>query len=172
MQNEVWMDIPKYEGLYQVSNLGNVKSLTRSWISGNNALTKIKERILKSVKATDGYHVVSLYKKGIKKTYKVHQLVAICFLNHIPNGHDLVVDHIDNNKSNNNENNLQITTVRRNSSKDRLRKDNLPSNIYRNHSKYKVVFIIEGKKKYFGNFTLVSQAEKRANEIRIKYNLY
>lgn len=171
MQEEVWEEIPNYEGIYEVSNYGRIKSLPRSWKSGNNAITTIKERILKISIDLRGYCVVSLYKNGIKKTHKVHQLVAICFLNHTPDGHTFVVDHIDNNSLNNYVDNLQITTTRINSTKDRIRKEKLPANVYRNHSRFMVKFIINGEAKYFGNYILVSQAEKKANEIRIKYNL-
>ena len=63
------------------------------------------------------------YKKDEKKkTHNIHQVVAIAFLNDIPDGRDIVVDHIDNNKLNNTVKNLQITAHRHNISKDRKNK--------------------------------------------------
>ena len=61
--------------------------------------------------------ILCLSSKPIKRT--IHQLVAEAFLNHIPNGNRLVVDHIDNEKSNNKLSNLQVITQRENLSKDR-----------------------------------------------------
>jgi hypothetical protein len=49
----------------------------------------------------NGYYIITLYNNGKAKKYYVHQIVAMSFLNHIPNGYDLVVDHINNNKLDN-----------------------------------------------------------------------
>tara|TARA_R110000772_G_scaffold21774_1_gene59540 strand:- start:33 stop:512 length:480 start_codon:yes stop_codon:yes gene_type:complete len=105
---EIWKDIKGYEGVYKISTLGRVKSLKRG-----------KEIILKESSSTGGYKVIGLYNNGIKHTNKIHKLVAIAFLGHAPCGLKLVVDHIDNNKLNNNLSNLQIITTRANLSKDR-----------------------------------------------------
>lgn len=94
---EGWRDIKDYEGLYQVSNLGRIKSF-------GNGKTR-KEKILKSRKDGCGYHFVTLYKEGKVKTYKVHRLVAQAF---IPNPDNLPqINHIDENKSNNCVDNLE-----------------------------------------------------------------
>lgn len=90
--DEIWKDIVGYEGLYQVSNYGEIKSLRKN------------KKIYQSINNA-GYKVVSLYKnnKSIKKT--VHRLVAIAF---IPNFNNLPqVNHIDGIKINNNLNNLE-----------------------------------------------------------------
>lgn len=94
---EIWKDIQGYEGLYQISNLGRVKSL-------NYNHTR-KERILKPIKNLNGYLQVNLSKKG-KNIYSIHRLVAQAF---IPN-EDLFkteINHKDENKINNNVNNLE-----------------------------------------------------------------
>lgn len=90
MDKEIWKDIPNYEGIYQVSNLGNVKN-------------KTKNRKLHLRK--DGYLDIPLCKNGKTKYYLVHRLVAMAFINN-PNNYK-EVNHKDENKQNNNVNNLE-----------------------------------------------------------------
>ena len=116
---ENWKDIKGYEGSYQVSDLGRVKSLKR-WVDNKgNGGYFVKEVILKSNIKNEPYPIVGLTKNKTRKKFRVHQLVAMAFLNHKPCGHKLVIDHIDNNPLNNNVENLQIVTSRVNTSKDR-----------------------------------------------------
>jgi hypothetical protein len=116
---EVWKDVVGYEGIYQVSNLGNVKSLSNLKISNNKHGSYsfyTKEIILK--KAIDnGYEKVVLTKNNIRSTQKVHRLVCIAFLGYKEN---LVVNHIDFNPSNNNINNLEWTTIQGNNNHSRI----------------------------------------------------
>lgn len=155
-KTEQWKDIPDYEGMYSVSDLGRVKSLNRIVTTNNSTNRFYKERILKQVKA-DVYLIVSICREpNINKSKAIHQLVATAFLNHIPCGYELIVDHIDNNPFNNKLINLQIVTQRKNSSKDKFRKNYT--------SKYTGVFwdkyankwisrmTINNKKKYLGSF--------------------
>lgn len=106
---EEFRDIPNYEGLYQVSDLGRVKSL--------NYKNTGKEKILISGDNGRGYLSLGLAKNKKRKFFKVYILVAITFLNHKPCGYKLVVDHKDENKLNNCLKNLQIITHRENISK-------------------------------------------------------
>lgn len=92
---EVWKDIPKYEEKYQASNFGNIRSKT---YEGRNIIKN-----LKLTKRKDGYLQVQLY----EKKFLVHRLVAITFLG---NKENLVVNHKDGNKENNNVNNLEWVT--------------------------------------------------------------
>ena len=117
--NEIWKDIPDYEGLYQVSNLGRVKSLRRKIKTGIGTFIK-KQRIL-SLYKNGRYYKTNLFKNNKSKIYRVHQLVAMAFLGHKPCGYYLVVDHIDNNPLNNNVSNLQLITPRENCTKDKKR---------------------------------------------------
>ena len=92
---EIWKDIKEYEGIYQVSNQGRIKSLER--IVANNKkgkiyYRKVKECILTPSPLSDGYLVVSLHKDLKMKNFKIHRLVALSFLEN-PNGY-LQVDHI------------------------------------------------------------------------------
>ena len=106
---EVWKDIKGYEGLYQVSNLGRVKSLHQRAIKRNSKIKINYEQILKPVIGKNGYSTVTLYKKEnnnkLKNNYKIHRLVAESFLNNSQNFPQ--VNHIDENKQNNKLSNLQ-----------------------------------------------------------------
>lgn len=88
---EIWEDIKGYEGLYQASNLGRIKS---------------KKKILKPIKGE--YYKVGLSKNGVLKTFYIHRIIAQTF---IDNKNNLThVNHIDENKYNNNVNNLEWCT--------------------------------------------------------------
>lgn len=101
--NEIWKDIQGYEGLYQISNLGRVKSY-RQWKRASCPA----EYILKNSIANNGYCQITLYKDRKKKKFLVHRLVAEAF---IPNPKNLPhINHKDENPSNNNVNNLEWCT--------------------------------------------------------------
>lgn len=136
---ETFKDIPNYEGFYQVSNLGNVKSLERRCKVNNNALRLVNERILcNKLSKKDGYHRVCLLKNGNEKTFLVHQLVAMAFLNHIPNGYEKIINHKNFIRNDNRVENLEIVTSRENTSY----RQNLGS------SKYPGVYFCKTKKKF------------------------
>lgn len=174
MQKEVWKDIPEYEGLYQVSNLGNVMSLSRDKLSRNrNGFFKFttKEKLLKLFIDDKGYYMVKLYNKSIKKTLKVHKLVAITFLNHKPNGYVLVIDHIDNNKTNNKLENLQIITQRENASKDRKGTSKYTGVSWNKiHNKWESYITINKKRKFLGYYVNELEASEvyknKVNELK------
>ena len=106
---EIWKDIKGFEGLYQVSNLGRVKSLNRCVNSGLKYQNKVvkKERILKASNNTQGYLFVSLQKDGKRTIKTIHRLVAETF-------NCQQVNHIDGNKHNNNIDNLEWCTPKHN----------------------------------------------------------
>jgi len=113
---EIWKEIKGYEDLYQVSNLGRVKSLDRVTKTSRGSRV-YNGKILKASYDGFGYCAYGLCKDGKSINKRAHQLVAIAFLNHTPNGLKLVVDHIDANPKNNNVDNLQLVTHRFNISK-------------------------------------------------------
>ena len=93
---EIWKDVKGFEGLYQVSNYGNVKSC-------------ITKKILKQAKHHSGYMVVCLSKSGTHKNYSVHRLVANAFISNYNNYKH--INHKDENKQNNSVENLEWCTV-------------------------------------------------------------
>lgn len=101
---EIWEPIKGYENLYEVSNLGRVKSL-------NYGRTR-KEQVLKPVKNNKGYLLVDLCKNRKIKRFLIHRLVAQTF---IPNPENKPhINHIDCNPKNNNVNNLEWCTPKEN----------------------------------------------------------
>ena len=102
LQGEMWLSINNYEGLYEVSNLGRVKSLQKLSIDGK----RLPEKILSTYNVgSEGYAGVKLYKDGKKKSFRVHRLVAEAFLDNKDNLP--MVNHKDENKVNNNISNLE-----------------------------------------------------------------
>jgi hypothetical protein len=154
MEKEIFKDIPNYEGLYQVSNLGNVKSLERIVTRPKSGNYIVKERILKHNKDGAGYYKLLLCKDGNKKGMKVHVLVAMAFLKHIPNGHKIQVDHINNDKLDNRVENLQLISSRENSSKDRKGSSKYTGVSWnKQRNKWHSNIRIDGKNKHLGLFT-------------------
>ena len=110
---EIWKDVPGYEGYYQVSDLGRVRSLDRNIVHIDGKRRFIKGKLIKG-SVNNGYRLTTLRKSSIGRTFKFSQLVAMAFLGHDPNGHDLVVDHINGDKSDDRVENLRIVTHRAN----------------------------------------------------------
>ena len=102
---EIWKDIPQYEGLYQVSNLGRIKSFRQS-----TKFHKEREYVLKTSLANNGYCQVTLYKDPThRRKFLVHRLVAEAF---IPNPENLPqINHIDEDPANNRVDNLEWCTA-------------------------------------------------------------
>ena len=152
---EEWRDIKGYEGLYQVSNLGRVKSLPKEWVIGKGGIRKHNGKTLKGSVTDKGYSRVLLYKNGTRKEYSVHQLVAMAFLGHTPCGYVLVVDHIDDNPKNNRVDNLQIVTHRFNTYKTQGKYSSKYKGVYwsSKSNKWRAGIRINGKQKHLGLFT-------------------
>ena len=110
---EVWKDIKGYEGLYQVSNLGNVKKLKTLRNNRYNKPTwDNRPKILKPWDNGFGYKVVSLEQDKKRKNYYVHRLVAEHFIPNVEGKSQ--VNHKDYNKSNNQVDNLEWVTAKEN----------------------------------------------------------
>lgn len=110
---EIWKDVIDYEGLYQISNLGRVKSFPRNTTRGC---------ILKSHPNPNGYLCVHLTKNGKQTNFRVHKMVAVAFLGHIQNGYQEVIDHINGIVTDNQVSNLRVVSQRINTSCSRRKK--------------------------------------------------
>ena len=169
-KEEIWKDIPGYEGCYQVSNYGNIKSLSRNQWNGK-VFHLSKDKILKkrfsSKKDKNGhiYQIVGLNKDNKNKTFLVHQLMAIVFLDHKNTSRSLVVDHIDEDKRNNYLSNLQIISNRENVNKG-LKKLNLTSrydgvSFKKSSLKWIALICIKGSKQFhIGSYNSELEAKK------------
>ena len=134
MEYEKWLPITGYEGLYEVSNTGKIKSLGRYKSFGNRgSKVWMDEKILIPRKDKYGYCIVQLCKNGKKKFAKVHRLVATAFVDN-PKSKPFV-DHINTIKNDNRVENLRWVTSKENS--------NNPITLKRNrklkHNKRKVI---------------------------------
>ena len=107
LMKEIWKDIEGYEGYYQVSNLGRVRSVER--IVNRK---KLKGKFISYGRDTKGYLFVNLSKENKQKTARVHRLVAQAFIPKI-DGKDYI-DHIDGSRDNNNVSNLRWCTHKEN----------------------------------------------------------
>lgn len=148
---EKWKFITGYNNKYKVSSLGRVKSFKRK-----------APRLMKLTDNGAGYLVVNLTTvDGRQRSRMVHQLVAIEFLNHKPNGHTIVVDHIDNVKTNNSASNLQLTSVRHNSTKDLKNCSSIyPGVSLCKDNKWSARIYYEGRSHFLGVFVSEVEASK------------
>jgi hypothetical protein len=160
MESEQWKDIPGYEDLYKVSNLGRVLSVRRDII--------LKPGLIRD------YRSVVLCNHGKRVTMRVHQLIAVAFLNHKPSGMNKVVDHIDGNKENNKLSNLQILSHRGNIQKaDRKNKSSKFTGVtfHKGRQMYRAYVNVSKKQIHLGFYQSEIEASKAYQDALKKYNL-
>ena len=150
MRRVIWAPIPGFEK-YEVSTEGEVRSLN---YNRTGKVKIMKPRMLKK------YLVVKFSIRDKYKVFRVHQLVAMAFLGHTPNGNGLEVDHIDNNKLNNRLDNLQIITNRANISKSYALTRDLPTGVSydKKRNLYRARIGIEGKQIFLGRHRTAEEA--------------
>ena len=153
MENEIWKDIPGYEGLYQASNLGRILSLKFA-----------KTRILRLRKNNYGYFLVTLRNCNKSKTFSVHRLVLLAFVGKS----DLVVDHINEIKTDNRLCNLEYVTYEENAERYCRKRRVLPKGVSysKTRKKYLAYYRSNRKQISIGWFTNKEEAGKAAKEAR------
>lgn len=159
---EVWKDIPNYEGIYQVSNLGNIKSLKFN-----------KEKIIKSGVNSRGYLMVVLSNQSIRETRSVHSLVAEAFLNHKSIKSKIVIDHINDVKTDNRLDNLQVVSHRYNTYKTKNKYSSTFKGVHfvNRNKKWIAKIVINKKVKQLGMFDCELKAHLAYQNALKKYNL-
>lgn len=171
---EKWKDVFGYEGLYQVSDLGRVKSLDKKTLKSNGVELNIKGRILRFYLDAKGYNRITISKNGKIKSFMVHHLVSMSFFNDKRNGYKLVVDHIWNNPLDNRLLNLQLITQRENTSKDK-RNNNYSSSLTgvswcKQTEKWKSSIRLNGVNKTLGRFLTEQEASEAYQKALQLYN--
>ena len=159
MEGEIWKDIEGYDGYYQVSNCGRIKSLSRCIFNGMGYYLK-KEKILKLSMRNDGYQVVGLYIENISKNFLVHRLVASAFVKNLFNKEKVI--HIDFIKHNNNSNNLEWTNsleaVCYNMCNQKSSSEFIGVSFRKNRNKWLSSIVINGKLIHIGSFKTQEEA--------------
>ena len=140
MEEEIWKSIKSYEGLYEISSLGRVKSL--------NYRGTGKEKVLKNIEDYKGYLMVGLTKNGKQKKFKIHRLVAEAFIPN-PEGKPCI-DHINTIRNDNRVENLRWVTYKENNNNQLTKKkysENHREQTGENHPMYGKHHSEETKKK-------------------------
>ena len=157
---EIWKDIKGYDGYYQISNFGIVKSLNRTIIYKDGRRWNVKERILQPNIGTNGYYYVNLSINNKQRTKYIHRLAGETFLMPL---HNKEIDHIDENKLNNNINNLRWITHFKNSSRSNKNKYRRKPPFLENNPKAKKVYCFKDN--------CIIKIYKCAKQISIDYNI-
>lgn len=125
-EQELWKDIQGYDGKYQVSTLGRVRSVKRTVINSRGRKQSFKETILRPDHAPNGYERVGLYDKGRLKHRRVAKLVYEAFVGPVPEG--LEIDHLNGNNTDNRLENLRVCTHKENCNNPITRERNRGAN--------------------------------------------
>lgn len=154
IEKQIWKDVPGYEGLYQVSNDGHVKSMPRTVPHARFGYKKVQGKHLSLILDDDRYMYVSLYKNNVQRKISCHLLVAMAFLGHLKPSRKMVVDHIDFNRQNNHVSNLRIVTQRENTNKKHLKSASIYTGVHwhKRMQKWQATIFFEGKNRHIGTY--------------------
>lgn len=165
-----WVNV-LYKGIetnIQVNDIGGIKKIEREWYGkkqGSYQITYGEVDLLKLKLTKQGYVYIKIQIKDAgRKSIPIHQLIASAFLGYKFGNRKVVVDHIDNNKINNNLCNLQLITQRENIIKSKEHRD-LPTGVFKikTSGRYRATITYKGVKKVIGNFLTCEDAEKAYN---------
>lgn len=169
---EIWKDIYGYEGLYQISNYGNVKSVNRK-VKNKHGFRIVKDKILKPILNNKGYYIYGLRKNGKLEMKLLHRLIAENFIenkNNYP-----CINHIDGNKLNNNINNLEWCSYQHNikeafriglnnyTFKNNFKHDYWKGKYGKNHNCSKAILQYDKKGCFIKEWESITEASKETN---------
>jgi len=175
---EEWRDISGYEGLYQVSDFGRVKSLARTDYNKNGRILPIKERIMATHSNGVGHIKLTLSNGNSRSKKYVHRLMAEAFVPN-PNGYKLI-NHIDGNPSNNTLPNIEWVSMRENvthglKKSDSRKKSSVFPGVHLNtintNKKWKAMLFLNGKHNFLGNFYTEEEAHEAYQKALIEFNV-
>lgn len=172
MENEIWKDIKDYEGLYEISNFGRVRSKER-YTNPGHGYRKLPSRILGQHEAHN-YLYVCLCKNNKPIHKKVHRLVYETFIGMIPP--DKTIDHINGNRYDNSYLNLHVLTIRENVCKymSTIKKQSRYLGVTRHEptNKWRSKIFINHKQVHLGLFLAESEAGLAYQKAKIKFGLF
>lgn len=155
---ENWKPVAGFEDIYEVSDLGNVRSLDRVVNSDKRGTLRVRGRVLRGGRASTGYLSVALCRDGGCRSYTIHELVARAFIGPRPEGAD--IDHIDGNRTNNLPANLRYVSHLMNTRN--ITKANAKSGalgVYPNgKSGWQAQIMRDGKTVYLGTYKSIEAA--------------
>lgn len=152
---EEFRDIPDYEGIYQVSDLGRVKCFRGK-----------KIKFLKQRLSATGYLRTTLHFNGTRKTRHIHQLVVISFMGFVPKGQFYVPNHKNFIKTDNRKLNLEIVTNRENSNRKHIKSSSkyVGVDYHKRTKKWRARIVYRGELLHLGLFHLEINASKAYNQ--------
>lgn len=170
-KTEKWLPVMGFEGFYEVSDLGRIKSVSRNYIDINNVIYQKKDKVLSS-HPNKGYLKIRLRGNNKNFNYTVHQIVSISFLNHVICGHNLVINHKNFIRCDNRVINLEIITHRENCNKKHLKSTSKYVGVYWNSQKnrWNSKIKINGRAKLLGSFVDEKEASEYYEKALINHN--
>ena len=180
MESELWKDIVGFEGIYQISNLGRVKSLGRNVSIGMNTryipekILKPQRKLSKYTDPTNTYLQVKLRNRGKDRDANIHTLVWDAFGDGRKANKHLQVDHIDMDKGNNNIQNLRLLSARENTIRRvmvKRRSKYAGVNYRKKKNKWEAVIYIKKKSKCLGTFNSEIEAALCYDKKRLQLQL-
>lgn len=157
-ENEIWKEVKDYEGVYYISNYGRIKT------------TNYGVLIRKPTIQKNGYENVRLWKDGKCKFFLIHRMVYSHFIGTLDN--NLVIDHIDGDKTNNHYSNLQQITSRVNTNKAISNKYMKGVKKINNGGYYTACMNVKYKRYYLGCFKTIEEANEAYNKAVYEYKEY
>jgi len=160
MMDEIWKPVPGYEGFYEASTTGKIRSIGYTYSGTGNYHKRQEPRILKGSKDKNGYIIQVLCLRGTRKTYKEHRLIASTFIPN-PNNYEQI-NHKDENVVNNSVDNLEWCTSSYNNNYGKRRK-RLSESLRNNPKKSKPVIQLDMDRNFVARYPSAKEAQRQTH---------